>query len=62
MTILRKLALIVAASMSLASCANSGPEMETVEYVDLERFMGDWYVIGRIRRQGKAIQPQGLRP
>lgn len=48
MTIFRKLALIVAASLTLASCASSGPEMETVDYVDLERFMGDWYVIANI--------------
>ncbi len=24
------------------------PEMKTVEYVDIERFMGDWYVIANI--------------
>ena len=48
MTIIRKSALIIAASLTLASCASSGPEMETVDYVDLERFMGDWYVIANI--------------
>jgi apolipoprotein D and lipocalin family protein len=32
----------------LAACAGSGPEMKTVDYVDLERFMGDWYVIANI--------------
>ncbi|HSM31143.1 MAG TPA: lipocalin family protein [Woeseiaceae bacterium] len=32
----------------LAACAGNGPEMETVDYVDLERFMGDWYVIANI--------------
>ena len=48
MTSIRKSALIIAASLTLASCASSGPEMETVDYVDLERFMGDWYVIANI--------------
>lgn len=48
MTYLRKAALVVVASLTLAGCASSGPEMETVDYVDLERFMGDWYVIANI--------------
>ncbi len=30
----------------LSAC--KGPEMKTVNYVDLERFMGDWYVVGII--------------
>ena len=48
MTLIHKTALVIAASMMLASCASSGPEMETVDYVDLDRFMGDWYVIANI--------------
>ena len=48
MTLFRNLALVSAASLTLASCASSGPEMETVDYVDLERFVGDWYVIANI--------------
>jgi apolipoprotein D and lipocalin family protein len=40
--------LVVAASVLLAACAGRGPEMETVDYVDLDRFMGDWYVIANI--------------
>ena len=32
----------------LAACAAKGPEMKTVDYVELERFMGDWYVIANI--------------
>ena len=48
MTFFRKQALLVVASLTLAACAGSGPEMETVDYVDLERFMGDWYVIANI--------------
>lgn len=31
----------------LAGCSTAAP-MPTVEYVDLERFMGDWYVIANI--------------
>ncbi len=38
----------LAALLLLAGCATQGPEMDTVEYVDLERFMGDWYVIASI--------------
>ncbi|MEM6512316.1 MAG: lipocalin family protein [Pseudomonadota bacterium] len=32
----------------LFGCASGYPEMETVDYVDLDRFMGDWYVIANI--------------
>lgn len=32
----------------LTGCAGRQPPLETVEYVDLERFMGDWYVIAHI--------------
>lgn len=32
----------------LGACAAKGPEMKTVDYVDLERFMGRWYVIANI--------------
>ena len=32
----------------LSACAARGPEMQTVSYVDLDRFMGDWYVIANI--------------
>lgn len=34
--------------LGLAGCASGGPEMKTVAYVDLDRFMGDWYVIANI--------------
>lgn len=40
------IALLMAALLS--ACAAKGPEMKTVEYVDLERFMGNWYVIANI--------------
>ena len=37
----------VALMFSLAACSKTIP-LQTVEYVDLERFMGDWYVIANI--------------
>ena len=39
---------IILVAMLLGACASRGPEMETVDYVDLDRFMGDWYVIANI--------------
>jgi len=48
MTSIRNAALAVVATLTLAACAGSGPEMKTVDYVDLKRFMGDWYVIANI--------------
>jgi len=38
----------IIAALALTGCAAKGPEMQTVDYVDLERFMGDWYVIANI--------------
>jgi apolipoprotein D and lipocalin family protein len=32
----------------LAGCSSQRPDMPTVEYVDLDRFVGDWYVIANI--------------
>ncbi len=41
--------IVAATALVLVSaCAAKGPEMQTVGYVDLERFMGDWYVIANI--------------
>jgi apolipoprotein D and lipocalin family protein len=34
--------------MSLAACSNTLPPVHTVAHVDLDRFMGDWYVIASI--------------
>ena len=39
--------LSLMAVLSLFGCA-SHPPMKTVDYVDLNRFMGDWYVIANI--------------
>lgn len=32
----------------MAGCATEPEELATVDYVDLDRFMGDWYVIANI--------------
>mgnify|MGYP001362700183 CR=1 FL=1 len=32
----------------LSGCVGSKESLKTVEYVDIERFMGDWYVIANI--------------
>jgi apolipoprotein D and lipocalin family protein len=38
----------LACTVMLTACASGGQEMKTVDNVDLERFMGDWYVVGNI--------------
>ena len=43
-----KLLPVTGLAVVLSACASRGPEMKTVEYVDLERFMGSWYVIANI--------------
>lgn len=40
--------LPLVAIIGAGGCANSQPPLATVDYVDLERFMGDWYVIANI--------------
>jgi apolipoprotein D and lipocalin family protein len=44
----RKSILTLTGALLLAGCQASMPPLETVEHVDLERFMGDWYVIANI--------------
>lgn len=48
MTRMKRVLAAVLLTVFLGACAARGPQMETVEYVDLERFMGDWYVIANI--------------
>ncbi len=36
------------AAWLVGGCAGSQPPLATVDYVDLDRFMGDWYVIANI--------------
>ena len=44
---LGRISSVLLLAASLAGCATSSP-IRTVDYVDLERFMGDWYVIANI--------------
>ncbi len=44
----KKLTLIAILALVLNGCASGRPEMKTVDYVDLDRFMGAWYVIANI--------------
>lgn len=44
---MNKIALISILVLTIAGCS-SYPPIKTVPYVDLEKFMGDWYVIASI--------------
>jgi apolipoprotein D and lipocalin family protein len=44
---LQRTFLAASGALLLAACQSPAP-MQTVEHVDLERFMGDWYVIANI--------------
>ena len=44
----RRPLLSIVAIIGAGGCANNQPPLETVAYVDLDRFMGDWYVIANI--------------
>jgi apolipoprotein D and lipocalin family protein len=39
---------VVLASLALSGCAANEPEMGTVDHVEIDRFMGAWYVIANI--------------
>jgi apolipoprotein D and lipocalin family protein len=39
---------VLLASLVISGCASNEPEMMTVDYVDIDRFMGSWYVIANI--------------
>ena len=43
-----KTPFLIAIASLLYGCAAKGPEMNTVDHVDLDRFMGPWYVIANI--------------
>ncbi|MBN2625646.1 MAG: lipocalin family protein [Spirochaetales bacterium] len=47
---MKKVVGLIPLIIIMISCASSGeqPFQPTVDYVDMERFMGDWYVIGLI--------------
>lgn len=44
---MRKAFLSLSAGLLMTACASEQP-LDTVDYVDLDRFMGDWYVIANI--------------
>ena len=49
MPLTRILALTLAAAAALPACSDQArPALSTVAHVDLQRFMGDWYVIANI--------------
>ncbi|NCF63354.1 MAG: hypothetical protein GWP58_10925 [Gammaproteobacteria bacterium] len=45
---IRKILLTVTGAALVSACQASPLPLKTVDYVDLERFMGDWYVIANI--------------
>ena len=44
---MKKSLVLLATVITLFGCSNHAP-MATVDYVDIDRFMGDWYVIANI--------------
>lgn len=61
-------ALLVSSLVALTGCQSmKQPPMETVDQVDLERFMGDWYVIASIptfieKAAYNAVESYSLNP
>ena len=54
-------------SVLLGACAGNQPPLATVDHVELERFMGDWYVIGGIttfleKGAHNAVESYELKP
>lgn len=45
---MRRFLIGALSAATLTACSASNPPLETVEYVDIDRFMGDWYVIAHI--------------
>jgi len=44
----RPLTIVALSALWLTACGTHAPELKTVEQVDLDRFMGSWYVIASI--------------
>lgn len=44
----RKCMVALSVVLLMSGCATEPEELATVDYVDLDRFMGDWYVIANI--------------
>ncbi|MEF8793095.1 lipocalin family protein [Thiohalorhabdus sp.] len=45
---IRPLLTLIGAALALAACSAQKPPIKTAASVDLERFMGDWYVIAHV--------------
>jgi len=43
-----KIGILLPFGLLVGGCGTQLPDLQTVDYVDLERFMGDWYVIANI--------------
>lgn len=61
-----RFASLLAATLLVAGC-QSVPTITTVDYVDIERYMGDWYVIANIptfleRDAYNAVETYSLNP
>ena len=68
MKVFNRLAKLFFISFFLTGCSGSGGgRMDTVSYVDLERFMGDWYVVASIptfveKGAHNAVESYALNP
>lgn len=45
---IRKMLLAAVAGLGLVGCSDSRPPLKTVPHVDLQRYLGTWYVIANI--------------
>ncbi len=48
LSVVRKVAMFAVAIILISGCGTMQPKIQTVASVDLEQFMGDWYVVGHI--------------
>ena len=48
MSMQTRIIVVAIATVIFAGCATRGPDMKTVDSVDIDRFMGPWYVIANI--------------
>ncbi len=44
---MKRLLILLASGLAFSGCSHH-PPMATVDYVDIDRFMGDWYVVANI--------------
>ena len=61
---MRTVIVILAAAALVAACQLSPdrPPVETVDDLDLDRFMGDWYVIANIPTPPEKAMTASVRP